>query len=238
MGTTSSSIAVSGAVIVLIALVAACAPVRHASNGEGSHRSVSHLFDATTAIQDRWTHLPLRGSTEYRITTREGRTAIRAIGKRSASGLIRRVDVDPQRCRNVEWSWAVTRLQPGADLREKKREDVAASIFLLFGDPGFLFDPQPVPTLRYVWTNEKVPVDTVIDNPYLPGTVRSIVIRSGADGMGNWIVERRDISSDFRRAFNRDPEAPVQAIVLFTDNDQTGEPVEAYYGFAKALCAS
>ena len=35
--------------------------------------------------------------------------------------------------------------------------------------------------------------------------------------------------ADFRRAFGRDPESPVRAVAIFTDNDQTAEPVTAYY---------
>jgi Protein of unknown function (DUF3047) len=40
---------------------------------------------------------------------------------------------------------------------------------------------------------------------------------------------------DFRRAFGRDPPPVAEAIALFTDNDQTREPVEAYYGAVMAL---
>ncbi len=194
------------------------------------------LFDAATTIQDQWQHMPLRGTTEYRLAVMDGQLGIRAVGRKSASGLIRRVSVDPGKCPVIEWSWSVTRLQPGADLRVKEAEDVAASIFLMFGDPGFLFDPKPVPTLRYVWTNDRLPLDAIIDNPYLPGTVRSIVIESGAKHAGRWAIERRNISKDFEKAFGHSPKKNIQAIALFTDNDQTQQPVEAYYGWARVVC--
>ena len=198
----------------------------------------TRLFDAVTAIQDQWQHMPLRGETEYRLALMDGRVAIRAVGKQSASGLIRRVFVDPTKCPVMEWSWSVTQMQPTADLRVKDREDVAASVFLLFGDPGFLFDPKPVPTLRYVWTNGNVPIEAIVDNPYLPGTVRSIVIESGTDRIGTWVTERRNVVEDYIRAFGSEPKDSIRAIVLFTDNDQTGEPVEAYYGWGKMVCVS
>ena len=127
----------------------------------------------------------MRGETEYRLSAVDGEIGIRAIGRRSASGLFRYVDVDPRHCASLKWAWRVDRLQPDADLRVKDREDVAASIFLLFGDPGLLFDPKPVPTLRYVWTNGHVPEETVIDNPYMPGVVRSLVVRSGEEYLGD-----------------------------------------------------
>lgn len=101
-------------------------------------------------------------------------------------------------------------------------------MFLLFGDPGFLADPKPMPTLRYVWTNEAVPGESVIDNPYMPGTVRSIVVRQGHPKSMQFVVDRRHVDKDFERAFGMPPPGPIEAIALFTDNDQTAEPVEAY----------
>src|SRR5262249_12696505 len=141
--------------IGLAALLAACAaappgPRTAAPAGERV------LFAAETAIQDEWQPVALRGETEYRIAVVDGRLAIRAIGRQSASGLLRPVQVDPSRCPVLEWTWRVERLQPDADLRVKEADDVAASIFLFFGDPGLLISPNRVPTLRYVWTSARL----------------------------------------------------------------------------------
>ena len=96
---------------------------------------------------------------------------------------------------------------------------------------------KPVPTLRYVWTNGNVPTGDIVDNPYLPGIVRSIVVESGTDRIGGWITERRNVIQDFLNAFGYRPAERIHAVVLFTDNDQTQEPVEAYYGSGRMLCA-
>lgn len=221
-------------VFPMVLILAACSAAP--PPGHGALRPDKALFSAAHAIQDQWQHVPLRGITDYRIALKDGRVAIQAIGRNSASALMRRVSVDPSRCPVIEWSWYVARFQKSADIRIKDREDVAASIFLLFGDPGFFSNPQPVPTLRYVWTNGAVPVETVVDNPYLKGVVRSIVVESGTGRMGRWVTERRDVLADFRRAFGREPSEGIHAIALFTDNDQTEEPVEAYYGRAHMEC--
>lgn len=199
--------------------------------------SSERLFDATTILNDDWMHVVFSGKTEYRLAILHNRIAIRAMGRHSASGLIRYVAIDPIRCPIVEWSWSVTRIQLSADLNVKALEDIAASVFLLFGDPGMLFDPEPVPTLRYVWTNERLPLGSVIDNPYLPGVVKSIVVRRGTSMDKLWVTERRNIVEDFTLAFGYAPTEPIQAVVLFTDNDQTNEPVEAYYGTGYAVCS-
>jgi hypothetical protein len=220
-----------------IAVQGACvAPPREAVEeaGDGGTRS---LFSASTVIEDEWQQLRFLGTTQYRVALYRGRLAISARGRRSSSGLMRRVEIDTDQCPEIEWSWSVTVLQPSADIRIREREDVAASIFLLFGDPGFVFDPSPVPTLRYVWTNERVAVESVIDSPYMPGTVRSLVVRSGLHSNGQWITEKRNVSRDFRTAFGYAPPGPVRAVAIFTDNDQTGEDVEAYYEWARVLCS-
>lgn len=195
------------------------------------------VVDPATVLQDDWVHLALHGATDYRMAYLDGRLAIRAEPRLSASGLIRRVSIDPARCPRFEWSWRVERLQEGADLRLRETDDVAASIFLLFGDPGLLSDPVPVPTLRYVWTNERLAHGAVIDSPYMPGRVRSLVVENGGGRLGVWVTEQRNIVEDYWKAFGRAPGAPVGAVVLFTDNDQTGEPALAHYGAARVLCS-
>ena len=223
--------------VVSVFLIVGCATAPRTDKSTPAAAAGTRLFDPATAIQDQWQHLRLQGETEYRLALMDGQVAIRAIGQQSASGLIRRVSIDPTKCPIFEWSWSVTKMQQDANLRVKEKEDVAASIFLLFGDPGFLFDPKPVPTLRYVWTNGNVPTGDIVDNPYLPGIVRSIVVESGTDRIGGWITERRNVIQDFLNAFGYRPAERIHAVVLFTDNDQTQEPVEAYYGSGRMLCA-
>lgn len=224
--------------LLFILVLSACSQTQWTRDVEGGlpQPAGRNLFHAETTIQDEWLHMPLRGATDYRLAVFDNQVAIRAVGRNSASGLIRRVVFDPLQCREIEWSWAVTVLQSDAVLTRKDREDVAASIFLMFGDPGSMLAPDPVPTLRYVWTNEMSGVGAVIDNPYMKGTVRSIVTNTGLSPEPSWVVQRRDIVEDFQTAFGRPPDDKIHAIVLFTDNDQTKQPVEAYYGWARVHC--
>lgn len=92
-----------------------------------------------------------------------------------------------------------------------------------------------VPTLAYVWTSGRISEGLIADSPYHPGTTRNIVVRSGEERLGQWVPERRNVIDDFRRAFGREPPESVEVIALFTDNDQTREPVEANYGAMWAL---
>ncbi len=192
------------------------------------------LLDPSAPIEATWQHSAFGRATDYSLASADGRPAIRAVGRRSASGLYRRVRFAPAECPWIEWSWRVERLQAGADIRVKAADDVAASLFLLFGDPGPFHDP--VPTLRYAWTNDRVAEGAILDNPYHPGTVRVVVVRSGGARLGEWVSERRNLAEDFTRAFGRAPPETVELFAVFTDNDQTGEPVEAFYGAASVRC--
>lgn len=191
------------------------------------------LSDPTLPLDSVWTHQRFRGETLYEATTLDGVAAIRALGNGSASGLFRELKYSLVEHPSLEWQWRVDKLQNTADLRAKDREDFGAAIFLIFGQPSMR--NRNVPTLAYVWTASGFAAEAIIDSPYHPTSGRSIVVRSGTDHLRQWMHERRNVIEDFRRAFGRDPPEIVDMVALFTDNDQTGEPVEAYYGTIRAL---
>lgn len=191
------------------------------------------LADPAAPLGEAWTHQKFITATQYDRVTIEGIAAIRAVGRESASGLYRDVRYQVAEHPWLAWRWRVDRLQQTADIRIKAREDFAAAIFLIFGRPSML--NRNVPTLAYVWTSARLAEEMIVDSPYHPESVRSIVIRSGEKRLGAWIRERRNVVDDFRKAFRREPPETVEVVGLFTDNDQTGEPVEAYYGAVRAL---
>lgn len=186
------------------------------------------LADPKLTLDRAWTHQRFIGETDYRRITLNGVPAIRAIGRNSASGLYREVNYRISEHPWLEWAWRVERLQQSADIRVKDREDFAAAIFLIFGRPSLL--NRRVPTLAYVWTGNHLDAGAIVDSAHHPGVVRYLVVRSQADAVARWIRERRNVIDDFRRAFGREPPQLVRVIALFTDNDQTREPVETYYG--------
>lgn len=191
------------------------------------------VADPVAPIAESWTHQRFGTATEYKSVVLDGVAAIRATGRNSASGLYRDFPYRFAEHPWIEWTWRVGRLQRTADIRVKAREDYAAAIFLIFGRPSML--NRDVPTLAYVWTSARNPEGSIVDNTYHPGTGRSVVVRSGEKRLGQWVRERRNVIEDFRRAFGREPPETVEVIALFTDNDQTGEPVETFYGAVRAL---
>jgi hypothetical protein len=186
------------------------------------------LLDPAAPVDQVWSEAAFGSKTEYSRVEISGVAAIRAVGQNSASGLHREVRYRPEEHPWLEWSWRVDKLQQQADIRDVKREDFGAAIFVIFGRPSLFH--RNVPTLSYVWTNARVDAGDVVVNPHHRGTSRSIVLRAGGERLGRWQRERRNVLEDYRRAFGADPPETVEMIALWTDNDQTGDPVEAYYG--------
>lgn len=195
------------------------------------------LFTATDALDRDWLHFQVWRDTEWKLAVLDDEIVISATGKGSSSGLARWVEIDTADCPMIEWSWRVDTLPEQADLAQRDREDVAASLFLAFGDPGSLSNPKPVPTIRYVWSTAANPVGSIIDSPYFPGNLRSLAVRSGAQAVGTWVTERRDLRADYDMIFGERPAEPIQAFALYTDNDHLEEPVQAYYRWAQVLCS-
>ena len=115
-------------------------------------------------------------------------------------------------------------MQRTADIRLKEKQDFAAAVFLIFGRPSVL--RRNVPTLAYVWTSARMSKGEVVESPRRKDALRFMVIESSTEKMGRWMHERK--------AFGSEPPVEVEFIAVFTDNDQTKEPVEAYYGAIRA----
>jgi hypothetical protein len=190
------------------------------------------LLDPMPGFEQEWRHYTFSRATDYAFDVVGDRPAVRAIGRDSASGLFKEVSYPLKSYPWLEWAWRVDRLQESADLRSPDTDDFAAGIMVLFGRPG-LFN-KDVLTLNYVWTSAKHTPGSVVASVRHPSTTRHVVMRSGPNPRAAWVMERRNVLEDFRQAFGREPPDHVRIIALFTDNDQTGEPVDASYGPIRA----
>lgn len=173
---------------------------------------------------------PFIRATAYTYAKTDERPAIRALGRKSASGLGREIEIPLGAHPWLEWTWRVERAPASAELDSDRADDFAAGIIVLFGKPG-----RDVPALAYVWTGGSDPAGSMVPSPRRPALGRNLVLRDATDARGRWVMERRDVAADYARAFGRPAPGPIRAVVLFTDNDQTGEPVEAFYGAIRAL---
>ncbi|KQV60657.1 hypothetical protein ASC95_04245 [Pelomonas sp. Root1217] len=192
-----------------------------------------------------WQPLALPGKklTQYSWTEKEGRPALEAASDRSAS--IWRKRLEPARIGigEVNFSWWVQSLIPGANVSDIDHEDaVARVIFGFSGDVDKLplrtrmkfelaqaltGELPPYATLMYVW-DSKLPVGTVVINPR-SDRIRKIVVDSGPAELRRWREHRRDLAADFRLAFGEAP-GPLTSMAVMTDSDNSRASARTWYG--------
>ncbi len=220
--------------VFLLLLCAACvAPDRDVLKKSGNNIV---LLNPESGLGDDWEHRRLRrADTSYEtVETGLGHT-IRATGNQSASILYRLFEPTGPECNRLRWSWFVQNPQPGSDLHSKGRDDVAASVFVMFGDPG-IFQDNPVPTLKYAWANSRHQKDEIIVGPYQEKYIRTWILRAGGSTARALVTETVNLREDYLTAFGEAPENGVYGVALFTDNDDTREPIVAHYGKIELLC--
>lgn len=187
--------------------------------------------------------LPGKQVTQYRSTTKDGRTVIEAQSEQSAS-LLRRKLTPPQPAPDeVVFTWRVDALMPQASVSDSQAEDAVTRVIFGFdGDRSrlsarnrALFDlaetltgeMPPYATLMYVW-DPVLPVGTVVVN-HRTDRIRKIVVDSGTQHLGTWREHRRNLIEDYRRAFEEEPGA-LLSVAKMTDSDNTRSQAKAWYG--------
>ena len=218
--------------IFLLLFCAGCvSPDRQALSKSGNNIV---LLNPEFGLGDDWQHRRLRrADTRYEAVETELGFTIRATGQQSASILYRLFEPTGPECKRLRWSWLVRQPQPGSDLHIKGRDDVAASVFVMFGDAG-IFQDKPVPTLKYVWANNSHQKDEVIVGPYQKKYIRTRILRvGGADAL---VTETVNLREDYLRMFGEAPNNGVYGVAIFTDNDDTRESIVAHYGKIELIC--
>lgn len=182
--------------------------------------------------------------TRYTLRDWDGVPAVEAQAERSMALLGRPIEVDLAATPHLCWLWRVDAPVANADMTRKTGDDYAARVYLTFDVVpealGFgtrtklalarsIYGNQvPDAALNYVWDNRH-PIGTLRDNAYTD-RARMLVLRSGAEDAGRWVLERRNVAEDFRRAFGDLP-AKLSGLALASDTDNTASVARA--GFAQ-----
>jgi hypothetical protein len=235
-----------------IALLSACCfPVCAASAGAAVPCEMRDLgFDRAEA---GWKPQPiskLKRDTAYTVTKEESRTVLRASADRSASFYVAYFKPTAGVPASLSWNWKTDALVPGADNRDKKREDAPLRVIVAFdGDESKLPAEEkrryaaaqkvagidlPYAVLMYIWTDH-VAVNTVIPSAHT-SQVKMIAVASGEKGLGSWQSVKRDVTEDYRRAFGAEP-GPLLGVGVMTDTDNTGTKAVGSYADIRLECA-
>jgi Protein of unknown function (DUF3047) len=192
-------------------------------------------------------------NTEYKLVVDTnhagGSTVLQAYADKSASGLVKTLDLDAMEMPWLRWEWKVSKLIAKADNTRRDKEDSPVRIVITFdGDMSKLdFEEQanssrakaltgnalPYATLMYIWEN-KAPIGAVIESQHTT-RIKMVVAQSGVTQRDRWIENWRNVAVDFERAFGEKP-GRIKSIGVMSDTDNTADTITAYYGdirFAK-----
>lgn len=180
--------------------------------------------------------------TAYQLVSDGSAVVVKATSEAAASGLTKEVKIDPSIFPVVQWRWKVENLLVRSDVTRKSGDDYPARLYITFEyDPDkvsfgrklkynagrALFGEIPIAALNYIW-DTKTPPGTVVDNAYTD-FAKMIVVESGAEKVGVWVEESRNVYQDYKQAFGEDPSF-INGVAIMTDTDNTKERAVAYYG--------
>ncbi|SOD42647.1 DUF3047 domain-containing protein [Nitrosovibrio sp. Nv4] len=171
-----------------------------------------------------WQSKTFAGVTHYGLTDENGRIVLRADSSKGASGLYREVNIDLGKTPILNWTWRIGNILSGGDERARAGDDYPARVYVIFSGGPIFWRTRAI---NYVWSN-KQPVGSSWPNAYT-SNARMLAVESGADRVGQWIDERRDVRADYRSVFGDEPER-VDAVAIMTDTDNTGTTATAWYG--------
>ena len=133
---------------------------------------------------------------------------------KDVEGIDRRIRFDIKEYSWLQWRWRVRVLPENAREDVKKKNDCAAAIYIAFKG---IYPFNHI--IKYAWSTT-LPEGTVLPSPY-SGNTKVFVVRSGPMHVNEWMIEKRDVRSDYLKAFGSSP-PPVEGIAIQSDSDNTG----------------
>lgn len=170
-----------------------------------------------------WEEKIFHKKTIYALARENGKTALKAHSAKAASGLVRKVRLDPAKYPVLRWSWKVEHSNGKEEITKKAGDDFAARVYVVFPRTFFW----RMRAINYVWAS-RLPKESVHPSPYTSNSM-IIVVESGDERAGTWLHEERNIWEDYRRVFKEDPPL-IGGVAVMTDTDNTVEESVAWYG--------
>lgn len=170
-----------------------------------------------------WENERFKGETQYSIVHEGGQAVLKAHSRGAASGMFKKMQIDPMKYRYLSWRWKVAGALENRAEKTKAGDDYSARVYVIF--PGTFF--WQTKAINYVWAG-RLPKEETFPNPFTRNAMM-VVVESGAEQAGIWLTEQRDILADYRRLFGGEPRR-VGAIAVMTDTDNSGGEATAWYG--------
>ncbi len=128
----------------------------------------------------------------------------------------------------LSWKWRIWDIPAGADERNDKVNDTAASVYVVFKVKRMALVKEVPQSIRYTWSSS-LPVGTEISTFF--GHQKIVVVGMGQPSNldGEWMVFSRNLKEDYERLFGEKMPTTPLAILLLSDGDSTNDSAKADY---------
>jgi hypothetical protein len=160
----------------------------------------------------------------YRIMAENGNKFLRYEGSEARHLMVNVRDLDSldiEKTPTFSWKWRVWDLPVRGNEDVEARNDVAASVYVLFETS--VLGPK---VLRYTWSTELPALKSVSKNL---GRHKILVLQSGSKRKGEWITEKRNLAADYKQFFGGNFSGRPLAILILSDANSTNSFAKADY---------
>lgn len=175
----------------------------------------------------RWKVEEFAGRTQYRIESSGDKRWLRAEASGTASGLFLEQSVDLAKTPYLTWHWRIAKPLRGLDERTKGGDDYSARLYVVVSGGAFFWRTR---ALNYVWSGSQ-PAGATWANAYTENA-QMVAVRGEGDSTGEWVMERRNVLEDLRKAFGEEIDR-IDAIAIMTDADNSSGNAAADYGIIR-----
>ena len=162
--------------------------------------------------------------------SKAGKGIIKAESVGSRASLYKEVGEKEKDLPVLSWRWKISNVVRSAIETRKDRFDAAARVIAVFGrERGSKMLEGTEPSgfrIEYIWASH-LPKGHIFDHPG-EKYCKVFVLESGEGKAGEWVFERRNLHTDYKKAFGTEPNG-VLAVGIQTDTDHSNEMVTTYY---------
>jgi hypothetical protein len=191
-----------------------------------AYSSTSYLqefsFNEDKALQN-WKKMILNGEVNYALMKYGSDGYVQALSEKTCSAIYYRVGYNLQKYPVLSWKWKVLEFPDTSRAQTpQEKDDYAARIYVIF--PFLSFSSSKF--LEYVWAKD-LAKETILDSPF-GKNIKMIVLREGQMPVEDWVLEKRNVYEDYKKAFGGNPPG-VGAIALMCDADGSKSQAKALF---------
>ncbi len=171
-----------------------------------------------------WEKQVFLDETLYQQVKIDNKNVLKATSHASASGLVRKIEIDLNETPYMNWSWKVDSVLENINEKHKSGDDYAARVYIVISGGFFFWRSRAI---SYTWSSSQ-PEGSNWLNAFTDNAVM-VAMQSGDKRVGEWVYEKRNILEDVRNLLGSNVTS-INAVAIMSDTDNSKQAVTAYYG--------